>query len=265
MCARVRVVRARPLLGRTRASPSHPPLPSQFAWGIVRVFAVEASVKQPKFFFFSWNGTTAPLKRKVYANGMKTQVLNYFDGLHGHAQISAHSDLTEEAVVARLNASRGSHKPARYEFGTGDASSLEDDEMEAKRIADEAERVRLEAQLAAEEAERARIAAEEAAAAAEEQRIREGAWGAVGVTCRRWVHYAAAAGGRSLAFASGVCVCFCKCLLSLLSLTSPIAPPARRGCRRGSGCRGQGARARSQGGRTAHAPQDGHEAARVQP
>ena len=131
-------------------------------FGVLRVYALEGGVKQAKFFFFFWAGEKAPLKVKVAANAIKTQVLNYFHGLSGNVQISHHSELTEEEVVKRLEASRGSHKPSGYEFGVGSSGdgSLEDDEIEALRVAAEAE--------AARQAEVARLEALAAAAAAEE-------------------------------------------------------------------------------------------------
>jgi hypothetical protein len=44
------------------------------AFGVVRVYAVEAGIKQPKFFFFKWAGSNTPLKRKVIVNAIKTHV-----------------------------------------------------------------------------------------------------------------------------------------------------------------------------------------------
>jgi hypothetical protein len=136
------------------------------AFGIFRVFAVEAGVKQPKIFFFTWAGESAPLKRKVAANAIKTHVLDYFSPVSASMQVSSLSELSEAEVIKRLDAARGSHKPARYEFGTGKDEDEEDDERESRESVQKA--------AADEVARLAKIAAEEAAAKkAEEDRLAE--------------------------------------------------------------------------------------------
>jgi len=156
----------------------------EISFGIIRVYAVEAGIKQPKFFFFKWAGPTAPLKRKVAANGVKTSVQAYFSPVHGHAEIDAHDQLTEDEIIKRLLASRGSHKPSRWEFGTGNNEEEEDEEREARlqaereaeeaRIKAEQERLAEEARLQAErEAEEARLRAEREAEEARLQAERE--------------------------------------------------------------------------------------------
>lgn len=152
----------------------------QMAFGVFRAYAIEAGVKQPKYFFFSWSGPTAPLKRKVAANAIKTSVLDFFSPVHASSQVSSHAELSEEEVVKKLNGARGSHKPSGYEFGTGKEEEEEDDEIEARkaeeaRIAKEAadaEAARLEAErIAKEEADR--VAAELAAKEEAERLVRE--------------------------------------------------------------------------------------------
>lgn len=145
------------------------------------MYAVEAGIKQPKFFFFKWAGPTAPLKRKVASNTVKTSVQAYFSPVHGQAEFDAHDQLTEEEIIKRLLASRGSHKPSRWEFGTGNADEEEDEEREAReKAARDAEEARLKAIADAEEArlkaEAERLAEEarlKAIADAEEARLRE--------------------------------------------------------------------------------------------
>ena len=46
-------------------------------FGVFRVYAVEAGIKQPKFFFFKWAGKDTNLKRKVVVNAVKTAVQHY--------------------------------------------------------------------------------------------------------------------------------------------------------------------------------------------
>ena len=46
-------------------------------FGVFRVYAVEAGIKQPKFFFFKWAGKDTNLKRKVVVNSVKTAVQFY--------------------------------------------------------------------------------------------------------------------------------------------------------------------------------------------
>ncbi len=136
------------------------------------MYAVEAGIKQPKFFFFKWAGPTATLKRKVNANAVKTSVQAYFSPVHGQAEIDAHDQLTEEEIIKRLLAARGSHKPSRWEFGTGNTEDEEDEEREAREKAEkEAEEARLKAIADAEEA---RLKAEEEARLAEEALIAAG-------------------------------------------------------------------------------------------
>lgn len=153
------------------------------AFGIFRVYAIEAGVKQPKLFFFTWAGPSAPLKRKVAANAIKTSVLDFFSPVHASAQVSSHSELEEEEIIKKLNGARGSHKPAGYEFGCGNDDEEEDDERdarlaEAKRLVDEAEAARVaEAERVAKEeavrAEAERVAKEEADRLAAEQAAKD--------------------------------------------------------------------------------------------
>ena len=139
------------------------------AFGVVRIYAVEAGIKQPKFFFFKWAGSSASLKRKVLVNAVKTQIQMYFTPVHASVETDHIDDITEEVIIAKLLATRGSHKPQRWEFGTGNPDEEEDEEREAReKIEREIEDARL--------AEEARIAAEAAAEVAkleEEARILE--------------------------------------------------------------------------------------------
>lgn len=48
-------------------------------FGALRVYAVEAAVKQPKFISFYWAGKAAPLRTKVAANNIKAAVMKCFD------------------------------------------------------------------------------------------------------------------------------------------------------------------------------------------
>lgn len=88
-------------------------------FAVLRVYAIEGGVKQAKFFFVSWTPNTAPLRRKVAFNAIKTPVLAYFAGVAGSMQITSHAELSEAEIMRRLDASRGGGKPAAYEFGMG--------------------------------------------------------------------------------------------------------------------------------------------------
>ena len=53
--------------------------PDAILFGGLRVYAVEAAIKQPKFVSFVWKGASAPLKAKVAANNVKAAAMKYFD------------------------------------------------------------------------------------------------------------------------------------------------------------------------------------------
>ncbi len=170
-------------------------------------------MKQPKFVFFMWTGPSANLKAKTAATQIKSSVAEYFkvrgmlrkrvqplaarrprfalrfvhvspfisirtlpplQGVHTTFQFDSRDSITEAEIIKGLMAARGSHKPSRWEFGSGNPAEEEDDERDA-RLAEEA-RLRgiaeAEAQAAEEarQAEEARLAAE-AAAKAEADRI----------------------------------------------------------------------------------------------
>lgn len=133
----------------------------QFA--VIRVYAVEPTVKQPKFALISWSGTAAPLKVKVAAASLKPFATKYFSGVHADFELESLDSLTEAEVIKRLSAARGSHAPSSWQFGTGNAGDLEEAEhraaLEVARIREEEER-RAAEEAAAKEAEEKRLAVE---------------------------------------------------------------------------------------------------------
>ncbi len=98
-----------PLAAAAAAAASLLPSPrAQISFGIFRVYAVEAGIKQPKFFFFKWAGSAAPLKRKVASNTVKTSVQAYFSvrgsgrrGRHGAARRGAHVPFERRCATPR--------------------------------------------------------------------------------------------------------------------------------------------------------------------
>ena len=121
-------------------------------------------MKQAKFFFFWYTGPTAALRKKASMSAIKTQVLGFFSGLSGNAQIANHSELTEAEIIKKLDSSRGSHKPSGYEFGTGSQPSEEEEDIEARLAAERQAVIDAATAAEAEVVEAARLAAEEAVA-----------------------------------------------------------------------------------------------------
>jgi hypothetical protein len=51
----------------------------QIQWGVFRVYAVEAGIKQPKYVYFMWAGPRASIKTRVNATALKSSVLKAFE------------------------------------------------------------------------------------------------------------------------------------------------------------------------------------------
>lgn len=134
-------------------------------FGAFRVFAVDSDgSKRSKFVYFLWQGPSAGVMTRTKASNHKGAWRSFFDIATIGLELTAADQLKEDDVSSRLDSTAGSHKPAGYEFGTGNPDDLEvaeekarlEAEAEQKRIEDE-ERARAEAEAAAEAA-----AAEEA-------------------------------------------------------------------------------------------------------
>ncbi len=94
---------------------------------------------------FTFKGSKASIKTKAAAGNFASPFAKFFEGSAVDISFSNVSDVNEATVLAAL--AGATQVKTQYEFGTGDASTLEEDE-EAAAIAAQKEKERLEKEAA---------------------------------------------------------------------------------------------------------------------
>jgi hypothetical protein len=98
-------------------------LGSSIAWGGFRCVAVDrrggVECKRPKFVFVQYKPEAASAIKKAKAASHKGDVKDALSGAHIDVAVESLKDLDEQALIGKLQAATGAHKPNGYEFEDG--------------------------------------------------------------------------------------------------------------------------------------------------
>jgi len=93
------------------------------AWGAFRCFAVDkrggTECKRTKFIFIQWMPEGVSQIKKAKMGSHKGAAKQSLDGCHMDLLCEAKEDFDEQALMTKLQASTGAHKPNGYEFEEG--------------------------------------------------------------------------------------------------------------------------------------------------
>jgi len=85
-------------------------------FGVFRVTAVDQDSRRAKFIYVTYAGSGVGILKKARVSTQKPQFENFFKGVHVSVQANEKSDISQEDLIQKLNASTGAHKPEHYEF-----------------------------------------------------------------------------------------------------------------------------------------------------
>ena len=88
-------------------------------WGAFKVVGVDdrgnTISRRPKFIFVKYLPASVPTMKRARAGGHKGGIRQVING-HIDIEIEEPSELTEDAIIAKLRAAGGAHQPTGYEF-----------------------------------------------------------------------------------------------------------------------------------------------------
>ena len=92
-------------------------------YGLIKAVGVDPKgavvSKRNKYIFFTFNGPSVPMMKRVPAADVKKAVGSYFQGHHLSLEIDDRAALDHADFEKRLRAAGGAHQPERIEFGSG--------------------------------------------------------------------------------------------------------------------------------------------------
>lgn len=91
-------------------------------WGAFKVTGVDdrgnTVSRRPKFIFVKYMPDSVPTMKRARSGGHKGAIKQVMDA-HVDFEIESKTELTEEAIIAKLRACGGAHAPNGYEFVAG--------------------------------------------------------------------------------------------------------------------------------------------------
>ncbi|RYG64850.1 hypothetical protein EON64_13150 [archaeon] len=95
-------------------------------WGAFKVVGVDDRgnlvSRRPKYIFVKYSPTTVTTMKRATAGRHKGDIKKVMNG-HVDVEIEATSELTEDAIIAKLRAAGGAHQPTSYEFHSYSSSA----------------------------------------------------------------------------------------------------------------------------------------------
>lgn len=98
-------------------------LGEELAWGGFRCYGVDRrgglECKRPKFVFVQYKPEAVSMLKKAKQSSHKGDVKSVLTGAHLDVIVETLDDLDEQALITKLQAATGAHKPNGYEFEDG--------------------------------------------------------------------------------------------------------------------------------------------------